>query len=79
MKSDPVIDELHRVKDEIAKEFNYDIHALFESLREEQKVSGRNYVSFEKPKAAKTKTRKVKAKKTATARKTKRPQRSKTN
>ena len=47
MKSDPVIDELHRVKDEIAKEFNYDIHALFESLREEEKTSDRKYVSFE--------------------------------
>lgn len=79
MKSDPVIDELHRVKDEIAKEFNYDIHALFESLRQEQKQSGRNYMSFEKPKIAKTKTRSVTAKKAASPRKAKKPQREKHN
>lgn len=79
MKSDPVIDELHRVKDEIAKEFNYDIHALFESLREEEKKSGRKYVSFEKP-AKPTKKRTATAKKkTARPRKAKSLQRTKTN
>ena len=47
-KPDPVIAELHRIKDEHAKKFNYDVRAMMADLRERQKTSGRTYVSFEK-------------------------------
>ena len=36
MSHDEVITELWRVKDEIAAECNYDIHALIASLREDE-------------------------------------------
>ena len=79
MTPDPVISELHRIKDEIAKEFNYDVHALFEHIRQLEKTSGRTYVSFEKPKKI-TKKRAATAKKTtARPRKAKSLQRAKHN
>ena len=46
MKRDPVIMELHRIKDEHAKKINYDVRAMMADLRERQKSSGRTYVSF---------------------------------
>ncbi len=46
IQPDPVIAELHRIKDEHAKKFNYDVRAMMADLRERQKTSGRTYVSF---------------------------------
>ena len=46
IKPDPVIAELHRIKDEHAQKFNYDVRAMMADLRERQKSSGRTYVSF---------------------------------
>lgn len=48
IQPDPVIAELHRIKDEHAKKFNYDVRAMMADLRERQKASGRTYVSFAK-------------------------------
>lgn len=48
IKPDPVIAELHRIKDEHAKKFNYDVRAMMADLRERQKTSGQTYVSFSK-------------------------------
>ena len=48
MKSDPVIEELHRIRDEHSKQFNYDVHAICEDIRRREKESGRTYVSFDK-------------------------------
>ncbi len=48
IKPDPVIAELHRIKDEHAKKFKYDVRAMMADLRERQKTSGRTYVSFTK-------------------------------
>ncbi|MCX7421499.1 MAG: hypothetical protein NT013_18405 [Planctomycetia bacterium] len=47
-KPDPVIAELHRIKDDHAKKFNYDVRAMMADLRERQKTSSRTYVSFSK-------------------------------
>lgn len=49
--SDEVIRELWRVKDEIAKEFNYDIDALVADLRRRQEESGRPVVDLSRRKA----------------------------
>ncbi len=46
MSSDPVIDEMHRIKDALSAEFNHEVHLLFEHLLRVQKTSGRDYVSF---------------------------------
>lgn len=54
MKSDPVIDELHRIRDEHAKKLNYDVHAICEEIRRREKSSGRTYVSFDQSDERKT-------------------------
>ncbi|MBM4047943.1 MAG: hypothetical protein FJ279_22815 [Planctomycetes bacterium] len=33
MKDDPIVAEVRRVRDELARKFNYDIHAIFQDLR----------------------------------------------
>jgi hypothetical protein len=37
MTNDPIVDEVRRVRDELAKRFNYDVDAIFADLREKQK------------------------------------------
>lgn len=37
---DEIIAELWRIKDELARESNYDVHVLCRNLREQQKNSG---------------------------------------
>jgi hypothetical protein len=46
MWDDPIIDEVRRIKAEIAAEFNYDLDALFEHLKRQERESGRTYVSL---------------------------------
>jgi len=43
---DPIVEEVRAVRDEIAKEFNYDIPAIFEALRALERESGRPTVSL---------------------------------
>jgi hypothetical protein len=44
--SDTIIDEVRRVRDEYAKQFNYDLHAMCLDLRREQSLAGVPVVSF---------------------------------
>jgi hypothetical protein len=46
MYEDDVLKELWRIKDEIAAEHGYDVHALAQSLREEEGKDGRKLVSL---------------------------------
>ena len=50
MIDDPIIEELHRIREEIAAKFNYDVHAMFAYWRARQAEEGRKVVSFELPK-----------------------------
>ncbi len=36
MNNDPIVDEVRRVRDDLARRFNYDIHAIFADLRKRQ-------------------------------------------
>ena len=36
MFDDPIVAEVRRVRDELARKFNYDVHAMFEDLRKRQ-------------------------------------------
>ena len=36
MKDDPIVAEVRRVRDRLARKFNYDIHAILEDLRRRQ-------------------------------------------
>lgn len=33
MNDDPIVEEVRRVRDKLARQFNYDIHAIFADLR----------------------------------------------
>jgi hypothetical protein len=45
MTKDPIVDEVRRVRDQLAAEFNYDIHAIFGSLRAAQHEYGSRLVN----------------------------------
>jgi len=45
MWQDPIVEEIHRIRDEYAKKFNYDLHEICEDLRKKQSISGRKTVS----------------------------------
>jgi hypothetical protein len=36
MKKDLIIEEIHKVREEHARKFNYDLHAMFEDIRERE-------------------------------------------
>ena len=44
--SDPIVDEVRRMRDAHAARFNYDPKAIFRDIKEREKRSGRKYVSF---------------------------------
>ena len=43
---DPIVDEVRRIRDAHAAKFNYDLKAIFRDIKEQEKKSGRKYVSF---------------------------------
>lgn len=44
--SDPIVDEVRRVRDAYAARFNYDLRAIVRDLKEQEKLSGRRAVSY---------------------------------
>lgn len=46
MIHDPIVDEVRGFRDEIAKEHDYDIDAIFIALRQMEATSGREHVSL---------------------------------
>ncbi len=44
--SDPIVDEVRRARDAYAARFNYDLRAIFRDLKEKEKRSGRNVISY---------------------------------
>lgn len=57
MIKDEIVEETRRLRDEYAKQFDYDLRKMFEDLKKKQKESGRKYVSLsgKKDKAEKVK------------------------
>ena len=49
MWEDPIVAEVHRIREELAARFNYDIHAMFADMRERQEALGTRLVSLVKP------------------------------
>ncbi len=43
-ESDAIIDEVRAIRDAIAKQYDYDIAEIAESIRQQQTMSGRTYV-----------------------------------
>lgn len=46
MWEDEIVEELHRIREEHAKEFNYDIKAICDDWRRRQEQSGRQFVTL---------------------------------
>ncbi len=45
MWQDPIVEEIHRIREKHAKKFNYDLHAICEDIRKKQAQSGHKVVS----------------------------------
>ena len=46
MYKDPIVEEIHKYREEYAKSFNYDLKAIFEDLQKKQIASGRKFVKL---------------------------------
>lgn len=46
MLPDEIVEEIHRIRDEYAKSFNYDLKAIFADLQKQQAESGREVVKL---------------------------------
>ena len=46
--NDPIVEEVRKAREEFARQFNYDLHAMCEELRREQTLGGGPVVSFPK-------------------------------
>jgi len=46
MWTDEIVEEIHRIRDEYAKSFNYDLDAMFADLRKKEAESGREVVTL---------------------------------
>jgi hypothetical protein len=44
--SDPIVDEVRRVRETYAARFNYDLRAIYRDLKAQEKRSGRKVVSY---------------------------------
>jgi hypothetical protein len=44
--TDPIVEEVRRVRDAHAAMFNYDLDAIFQDIKEQEKKSGLKYVSY---------------------------------
>jgi hypothetical protein len=47
MVKDPIIEELHAIREQHAAEYNYDIGAIIAALQREELLSGRQFVHLE--------------------------------
>ena len=46
---DPIVDEVRRVRDAYAARFDYDLDAIVRDIQEQEKQSGRTFVSLTPP------------------------------
>ena len=60
MANDPIIDEIHAIREEIAKRYDYDVDAIVAAMRKASEESGRQVVSLP-PRPVSTRTRSRKA------------------
>lgn len=44
--TDPIVEEVRKVRDAHAARFNYDLDAIFRDIKEQEKKSGHKFVSF---------------------------------
>jgi len=52
MWEDPIVSDVHRVREQLAGEYNFDVRAIFEEMRKRQAQLGARLVAPEKTKRA---------------------------
>jgi hypothetical protein len=46
MWEDPIVEEVRKVREAHAAQFNYDLQAIYQDLKEQEKKGGRTFVSY---------------------------------
>jgi hypothetical protein len=46
MYQDPIVEEIHRIREAYSRSFNHDLNALFADLQKQQAQSGRKVVNL---------------------------------
>lgn len=46
MINDPIVEEVRKVRDAHAAKFNYDLRAIFEDLKKQEKKSKRKFITL---------------------------------
>jgi tetrahydromethanopterin S-methyltransferase subunit B len=46
MWTDPIVDEIRKVREEHAARFSYDLQAIYEDIKELERASGRTFVTL---------------------------------
>ena len=46
MLEDPIVKEVHKIRESHAARFNHDLHAIYRGLKEQERRSGRKFVSY---------------------------------
>lgn len=59
MLKDEIVEEIHRIREEHAKSFNYDFEAIFADLQKQQAASGRKLVSLQPKQQSENKNSKI--------------------
>jgi hypothetical protein len=54
MWKDPIVEEIRRYREEYAAQFNFDLHAICEDLRNQQGKNGRQVISLPPKRIAKS-------------------------
>ena len=44
--NDPIVDEVRRIRDAHAARFNYDLDAIYQDIKEQERKSNRKFVSL---------------------------------
>ena len=61
MWEDPIINELHLIREEHAAAFEYNLFAIFQDLKQKEEQSGIRYVSFDLPQPTSLKKQRIRA------------------
>jgi len=46
MWNDPIVEEIRSIRDSYAKQFNYNLEAIFQDIKEQQSKSNYNYITL---------------------------------
>jgi len=59
MKDDPIVAEVRKTREEHAARFNFDLDAIVQDLRDQERISGRTFVQYPARRAEPTPVRRV--------------------